>query len=85
MVRWGIHAFSHLNIILDKFSDASLEVSAAMFQIAVLWVVTPCSVVVGRQHFRRWRQHGCLKHWYPTTTLHGDKIYKTSTWIFTAT
>jgi len=29
------------------------------------WVVTPCSVVVG------WRQHGPLKRWYPTTTLHG--------------
>jgi hypothetical protein len=36
--------------------------------------VTPCSVVVGYPRFRglcwRWRQHGPLKRWYPTTALH---------------
>jgi hypothetical protein len=31
----------------------------------------------------RWRHHGPLKHWYPTTTLHGVTTQKTSTWIFT--
>jgi len=31
---------------------------------------------------RRWRQHGPLKRWYPTTTLHGVTILKT-TWTFT--
>jgi len=43
-----------------------------------LWVVTPCNVVVGYQHLRgpyclpsRWGEHGPLKLWYPTTTLHG--------------
>jgi hypothetical protein len=29
----------------------------------------------------RWRQHGPLKRWYPTTTLHGVTIYKTLTWL----
>jgi len=32
----------------------------------------------------RWRQHGLLKQWYPTTTQHGITTQKTSTWIFTA-
>jgi len=32
----------------------------------------------------RWRQHGPLKRWYPTTTLHGVTTQKTSTWNMTA-
>jgi hypothetical protein len=32
----------------------------------------------------RWRQHGYLKGWYPTTTLHGVTTQKTSTWNITA-
>jgi hypothetical protein len=45
-----------------------------------------CRVVVGYQRFggpssrRRWRQHGPLKRWYPTTTLHGITIQKTLAW-----
>jgi len=41
-----------------------------MFQVEVLWVVMPCSVMIGYQRFKslwRWRQAA----WYPTTTLHG--------------
>jgi hypothetical protein len=47
--------------------------TAAMFQVEVLWVVTPCSVVVGYQRFRDQcclhlqgegrRQRGLLKSW----------------------
>jgi hypothetical protein len=33
---------------------------------------------------RRWRQHGPLKRWYPTTTLHGVMTQKNSAWIFIA-
>jgi hypothetical protein len=33
---------------------------------------------------RRWRQHGPLKLWYPTTTLYGVTTQKTSTWNITA-
>jgi hypothetical protein len=29
---------------------------------------------------RRWRQHGPLKCWYPTTTLHGVTTQNTETW-----
>jgi len=32
----------------------------------------------------RCRQHGPLKLWYPTTTLHDITTQKTTTWIFTA-
>jgi hypothetical protein len=32
------------------------------------------------QH-RRWRQHGPLKRWYPTTTLHGVTTQMRATWI----
>jgi hypothetical protein len=33
---------------------------------------------------RRWRQHGPLKRWYPTTTLQGVTTQKTSTWLGSA-
>jgi hypothetical protein len=32
----------------------------------------------------RWRDHGPLKHWCPTTTLHGVTTQNTSTWNITA-
>jgi hypothetical protein len=32
----------------------------------------------------KWRQHGSLKYWYPTTSLHSVTTQKTLTWIFTA-
>jgi len=46
-----------------------------MFQVVVFWV-TPCI-----QNFRgiHWKQHGPLKRWYPTTTLHGITTHKNST------
>jgi hypothetical protein len=51
----------------------------AEIQVHVFRVVTPCSAVVGYQRFRAlWRQHGPLKRWYPTTTLHGVTTPKTS-------
>jgi hypothetical protein len=31
---------------------------------------------------RRWKKHGPLKRWYPTTTLHGITTQKTAIWIF---
>jgi hypothetical protein len=50
------------------------------FQVEVFWFVMACSVVVVTSPWR-WRQHGPLKHWYPTTTLHSNTTQKTSTWI----
>jgi len=44
-----------------------------MFQV-IFWAVMLCSVV-GYQSLR-WRQHGPLKHWYPTTTLHSVTTQK---------
>jgi len=35
-----------------------------MIQVEIFWVMTPCSVVVGYKP-------GPLKHWYPSTSLHG--------------
>jgi len=32
--------------------------TAVKIQVDVLWAVTPCSIVVEYQSFRRWRQHG---------------------------
>jgi hypothetical protein len=40
-------------------------------QVEVFWVLTPCSVDAWRR-----RQHGPLKRWYPTTTLHGVTTQK---------
>jgi len=52
-------------------------------QVEVLWVVMPCSVVVGYQRFGRpgwrWRQKGPLKCRYSTTTLHSVTTQKTLT------
>jgi len=53
-------------------------------QLEVFQVVMSYSDVGGYQHFRgpfRWKQHGPLKYWYPTTTQHGITKQKTSTWI----
>jgi len=53
--------------------------------------MTPCSVVVKylkrwcpvttytASQPERWKQHGPLKRWYPTTTLHLVTTQKTST------
>jgi hypothetical protein len=79
--------FSHnalnysLNIIILFASSEAFM--AVMFQVEVCRVVTPCSVV-GYQRFRgpwfwRWRQHGSLKRWYPTTALHDVIAQETST------
>jgi hypothetical protein len=52
-------------------------------QVEVFWVVMLHSVVVGYQYFRgpssELRQHGPLKHRYPTTTLHGITTQKSLT------
>jgi len=42
--------------------------------VEISWVVMLCSVVVGYQWFRgSWRQHGALKHWYPTAQCHNPE------------
>jgi hypothetical protein len=50
-----------------------------MICVVVFWVMTLCCGVVGYQCFMtpysemtgyKCMQHGLLKHWYPTTTLH---------------
>jgi hypothetical protein len=41
------------------------------------------SSVLWRRVGWRWRQHGPLKRWYPTTTLHDVTTQKTSTWNIT--
>jgi len=33
------------------YGNTSSETSAVMFQVQVFWAVTPCSVVLGYQHF----------------------------------
>jgi hypothetical protein len=61
--------------------DTSFETSAAvMFQVEVLWVVTPYSVVVG---YHRFRCPFCLHlqgEVTSETSLHGVTTQKTSTW-----
>jgi len=42
--------------------------------------VTSCSTVVWYQCFRRWKQHGPPKRWYPTTIIHDVTTQKTWTW-----
>jgi hypothetical protein len=49
----------------------------------------PWNVGILSQHYTasqpwRWRQHGSLKCWYPTTKLHSATSQKTSSWIFAA-
>jgi hypothetical protein len=49
-----------------------------MFQVEVFWILTLCSVVVGR-----WKQHGTPKRRNPTTTLHGVTTQKMeAAWTF---
>jgi hypothetical protein len=72
--------------VLLVFLPTHIKVHTYSIQVDVFWDVTPCSVVVGYQRFRgtfcldrhwRRRQHGPLKRWYPTTTLHGVTSQKT--------
>jgi hypothetical protein len=60
--------------------------TAAKIQVEVFWIVMPCRVAVGYQHFGRpcclhlqgEVFQGPLKHYYPTTTLLGFTTQKTS-------
>jgi len=67
---------------LSFIRDSVLRLSV-MFEVEEFWVVTQCSFVVGYQSFRctccLYFQHGPLKRWYPTTTVHGVTTQKTST------
>jgi len=47
--------------------------------VEVFRVLTPCSVIVGYQHYGgRWRQRGHPKRWYPTATVHSVTTQNTS-------
>jgi hypothetical protein len=47
------------------------------------WRLEYCSLTRSKQHWRQ-REQVPPKRRYPTTTLHGVTVRKTSTWIFTA-
>jgi hypothetical protein len=67
------------------FLDARFKVfTAVKIQVEVFWVVTPCSVVVGRQRFEtpcRLHLQGedPPKRWYPIAALHCVTTQMTST------
>jgi hypothetical protein len=69
----------------EEFLYANFEAfMVVMFQVQVLWIMMQCRVVVGYLQFRgpcclHLRQHGPLKHQYPTTTLPSITMQKTST------
>jgi len=44
---------------------------AVTFHVEFFWIVTLCTAMVGYPWPWRWRQHGALKRWYPTTAPHG--------------
>jgi hypothetical protein len=72
----------HLNANLN--SETRFEVCTAVkIQVAVFWIMAPCSVVVGYQRFRGpcclHLQHGSLKRRCLTTTLNDIKTQKTAT------
>jgi hypothetical protein len=50
---------------------------ALKIQVLVFWVMTMCTDVIGKQHFRGpWCPHlqgedgGSMVYWYPTTSIH---------------
>jgi hypothetical protein len=63
-------------------TDAKSEVFMVVkIHIEVLWVVTLCSAVVGYQNFGglcHLHLQGPPRHWYLTTTLHGNTTQNTS-------
>jgi len=62
--------------------------TALLLDVVVFWVATPYSVVFGYQHFRGpyclHLQHGPLKCWYPSTSLHVVTTQKTSTYKYSS-
>jgi hypothetical protein len=84
-LRYSRPVLPNLTVLIyfgKTYIIASFEAfTAVVVSSRGLWAVTQCSVVVGYQRsevhaasiFRakwRWRQHGPLKRWYPTATLH---------------
>jgi len=66
-----------LSTKLEKHEFWQWKRKSGIFSVQVeVWVMTPCIGVVGNQCFKRsilqwrWRHHGPLKQWYPTTILH---------------
>jgi hypothetical protein len=68
-----------------KFCEELKYQLSFKFRVDVFWAVMSYCVVEGYQHLGgpgwRWRQHGHLKRWYPTT--HGITTQNTSTWNIT--
>jgi hypothetical protein len=50
------------------------DFTAMMFQVEVLWVVTPCSVFVEVHAASIFRQHGTLKRWCPRRHHNPEKL-----------
>jgi hypothetical protein len=63
------------------YIDVRFEVlTVVKIEFLVSWVVVPCYLVVGYQHFRGpCCFHGSPELWYTTTTLHGAGSQKTVT------
>jgi len=68
--------FCHVLIITYVFNVEGIYQNYVNCQIVVLWVVTPCSDVVGYSSFGVWKQQIPPKRRYPTTSLHGFTIFR---------
>jgi hypothetical protein len=78
--KGGTRTYRHCDFInLFVSFEASM---AVIFQAEIVWDVTPCSSEVHATSISpwRWRQHGPLKRWHPTTTLHGVTTQQISTY-----
>jgi hypothetical protein len=72
----------NINILTMKTGDRPYCNCRCPIWVAVFWVVTRYGTDVSEDHAAS--VFILKKRWYPTTTLHGIRTQKTSTWIFIA-
>jgi len=91
-LQWLIRKSSFINGLLNYESVARFVILTVIkIQVVVLWVITPCSAVVGYRRFvglaasitSPWKlkQHYIPRRWCPTSLLHSVTTEKTATFI----
>jgi len=65
--------------LVGWYHRAKFEVFTALkIQAEVFWLVPPCSVAVGYESYRIWKQQDPPKHWIPIATAHSFTAQKSS-------
>jgi hypothetical protein len=60
----------------SSLQNVIIKICSVKMLPVVIWIVMPCSLIDGNQHFRGiWRQHASLKCNHKTTWCHNPNKY----------